>query len=177
MPAGYDNTLYLLCFGVGVKLFSPMLETPHVALGVAIATKFPNPFIAIPLSFASHFILDRVPHWNPHLYTETQKTGHPSLKSTIIGGTDIGIALIFGSFFAYKALPNTNLAILILASSFASVLSDVIKYPYYYFNFRPLWLKKWVDFERAMQVNSRSVFWGLVTQLIMIFASLLWLRS
>lgn len=154
-----------------------MLESPHVALGVAIATKFPNPWVAIPLSFASHFLLDKVPHWNPHLYTETQKAGRPSNQSTAIAMFDIAFSLIFGFYFAAKALPNTNMAILILACSLASVASDVIKYPYYYFKLRQKWLVAWVNFERSMQVDTKSIFWGLVTQGLTIAAAIWWIFS
>lgn len=152
-----------------------MLETPHVAVGIAIATKFPNPWIAIPLAFASHFVLDKVPHWNPHLYTETQAKGRPSVKSTTIAIIDITTSLILGSAFAYKALPNSNLTILILACSFASVASDVIKYPYYYFHLRQKLLVKWVNFERSIQVDTESIFWGFVTQGIVVAASMWWI--
>lgn len=152
-----------------------MLETPHVAVGIAIATKFPNPWIAIPLAFASHFVLDKVPHWNPHLYTETQAAGHPSEKSTIIASVDIALSFILGSAFAYRALPNTNLATLILACSFASVASDIIKYPYYYFHLRQKWLVAWVNFERSLQTDTKSIFWGLVSQSLVIAASLWWI--
>ena len=152
-----------------------MLETPHVAVGIAIASKFPNPWIAIPLAFASHFVLDKVPHWNPHLYTETQKTGHPSNQSTAIAVADIGLSLILGFSYAFKALPSTNAAMLILACSFAAVLSDVIKYPYYYFNWRYKWLVKWVNFERSMQIDAKSIFWGLTTQVAVVAAALWWI--
>ncbi len=154
-----------------------MLETPHVAVGIAIATKFPNPWIAIPLAFASHFVLDKVPHWNPHLYTETQKSGHPSKNSTVFALIDIGTSLVLGSTFAVRALPNANLAILILACSFASVASDVIKYPYYYFHLRQKWLVAWVNFERSLQIDTKSIFWGLVTQGLVIAASLWWVLA
>jgi len=152
-----------------------MLETPHVAVGIAIATKFPNPWVAIPLAFASHFVLDKVPHWNPHLYTETQKNGHPSEKSTIIASVDIALSFVLGSTFAYRALPDSKMAILILACSLASVLSDVIKYPYYYFHLRQRWLVKWVNLERSMQVDTKSIFWGFVTQSLIIAASIWWI--
>ncbi|KKQ92452.1 MAG: hypothetical protein UT58_C0017G0002 [Microgenomates group bacterium GW2011_GWC1_39_7b] len=152
-----------------------MLETPHVAVGIAIATKFPNPWIAIPLAFASHFLLDKVPHWNPHLYTETQKNGRPSKNSTTIAIVDIATALAIGSIFAYKSLPDIQMAVLILACSLASVLSDVIKYPYYYFHLRQEWLVKWVNFERSIQVDTKSVFWGIVTQGLVIAASMWWI--
>jgi hypothetical protein len=154
-----------------------MLETPHVAVGVAIATAVPNPFVAIPLAFASHFVLDKIPHWNPHLYTETQKTGHPSKNSTMIASFDIGTAFVLGSVFAYRALPDVNSALLILACSFAAVASDVIKYPYYYFHLRQKWLVTWVNFERSLQVDAKSIFWGLVTQVLITLASIWWVLA
>jgi hypothetical protein len=151
-----------------------MLETPHVAVGVAIATKFPNPWIAIPLAFASHFVLDRVPHWNPHLYTETKKTGKPSKKSTTIALIDIGMALILGSAFAYAALPDRGMALLILACSLFSVLSDAVKYPYYYLKIRSKFMVAWVNFERSLQVDTKGVFLGIFTQVVIIIASVWW---
>ena len=155
-----------------------MLETPHVAVGVAIASKFPNPWVAIPLSLASHFILDKVPHWNPHMYTETKKFGRPAKSSTTLALIDIGVAFVLGSSFAYSALPNYNLAILILACSLSSVLSDVVKYPYYYFSkFRPKLLVRWVNFERSMQVDTKSPFWGIVTQVVVTLAAFWWIAT
>lgn len=154
-----------------------MLETPHVAVGIALASKFPNPWIAIPLSVASHFVLDRVPHWNPHIYTETVKNGKPMPQSTLIAMADIGFAFFMGSAFAYKALPDYNSSLLILACSLGSVASDVVKYPFYYFGWRNKYLLAWVKFERTLQVDTKSVFWGLVTQALVIAASFLWIAN
>lgn len=151
-----------------------MLETPHVAVGVAIATKFPNPWIAIPLSFASHFVLDRIPHWNPHLYTETKKSGKPSKQSTRVALLDIALALILGSSFAWAALPDWKMALLILACSLSSVLSDAVKYPYYYLKMRSKFMVAWVNFERSLQVDTKGVFWGVVTQGLVILVSVWW---
>ena len=64
-----------------------MLETPHVAVGAAIAVAIPNPYLAIPLALASHMILDHTPHWNPHFYTETKKFGKPTQKSTVFASS------------------------------------------------------------------------------------------
>ena len=153
-----------------------MLETPHVALGAAIAVKVGNPALSIPLSLASHFLLDRVPHWNPHLYTETQKFGVPSRKSTIIGAIDIGLSLILGFGIAATVLPDKVMAGTIVACSLASVLPDVIKYPYYYFKARYKPLVRWVKFERKMQVDTS--FWpGVMTQLLVVLTSLWWIAN
>ncbi len=153
-----------------------MLETPHVILGAAIATKIPNPFISIPLALASHFVLDKVPHWNPHLYTETQKLGHPSRVSTAIALTDIGLSLVAGFYFAGRFAPDYQRSAVVLACCLAAVLPDVVKYPYYYFKARFDILTKWVKFERSLQVDT-TFYPGVLTQLLTILASIWWIRS
>lgn len=154
-----------------------MLETPHVAVGAAIASKIPNPFIAIPLALASHFVLDRVPHWNPHFYTEMKKYGKPTRQSTYIAIADCSIALALGLFFAWHALPNVGNAVLVLICSLFSVLPDQIKTPFFFLpKVRKGWLKKWVTFERSLQVD--TTFWpGLATQGMVIIAAIWWVFS
>lgn len=152
-----------------------MLETPHVAVGVAIASKIPNPLISIPLAFASHFILDRIPHWNPHSYTEVQKNGHISKNTTIFALVDVGLSLILGFFVASKHLPDYSGAVVILLASFASVASDIVKAPYFLLGVKRGPIKKWVDFERSIQVETDNVFLGLSTQGAIIIASLWWI--
>jgi hypothetical protein len=152
-----------------------MLETPHVFIGAAIATIFPNPFIAIPLAFASHFVLETVPHWNPHLNTETEKYGKPTRRSTAITAVDSTLALVSGSFIAYQALPNLEQAILILACSFASVLPDVLEGPYFFLKVRTSWVKKWIAFQKSIQ-NDTNIYLGLFTQAAIILAVIFWLK-
>lgn len=155
-----------------------MLETPHVVLGAAIAIKIPNPWIAIPLAFMSHFVLDKVPHWNPHTYTETVKNGGPSRTTVAIAVIDAAVSLAVGLGIAHSALPDRALALNIIACSLASVLPDVSKYPFFLFKkVRHGIYKKWVDYERTMQVQVNSAFWGLTTQLLLILASFWWIRG
>lgn len=149
-----------------------MLETPHVLVGVAIATKIPNPVISIPLALASHFILEKIPHWNPHLYTETEKYGQPTSKSTLITAIDSSIALTTGSLIAFSHLPNLALTLTIFFSAFAAVLPDVIEAPYLYLNYRKPWLKKYILWQKSIQAEAKP-FWGLITQVLIIIAALL----
>ncbi|HTK03413.1 MAG TPA: hypothetical protein VL401_01430 [Alphaproteobacteria bacterium] len=152
-----------------------MLETPHVAVGAAIAVAIPNPFIAIPLAFASHFVLDMVPHWNPHSYTEVQKFGKISVNTKIIALVDVGLALTTGFFIASHASSQGHF-ITILLASFASVLPDVSKAPFFLLGVRKGILKKWVDFERSLQVETG--FWpGMIVQIIIILLALYTAKS
>ena len=153
-----------------------MLETPHVFVGAAIATMIPNPFIAIPLAFASHFVLEMVPHWNPHLNRETKKLGQPTRRSTVITAIDSTLAFASGSVIAYQALPNISQAILVLACSFASVLPDVMEGPYFFLKMRTNWVKKWISFQKSLQCDT-TAFWGILTQLTIIAAVILWLKK
>src|SRR5258708_2885087 len=109
-----------------------MLETPHVAVGAAIASKIPNPFISIPLAFASHFILDMTPHWNPHINREIKKFGHPTKKSVSIIRVDSVVALLLGTAIAIHSLPNMHQFVNVMICSFVSVIPDVVEAPYYF---------------------------------------------
>src|SRR3970282_1079005 len=98
-----------------------VLETPHVIVGAAIATKVVHPALAIPLAFASHFVLEKVPHWNPHLNTEKKKFGKITKKSTIIVVIDTLTSILAGGYIASRVLPDWPYAVTILLASFAAV--------------------------------------------------------
>lgn len=153
-----------------------MLETPHVAIGALIATKIPNPFIAIPLAFVSHFVFERVPHWNPHINTELKTNGKISTKSLQIIIADSALALITGSYIAYRALPNVGHAATIMAASFAAILPDLIEAPYFFLKYKNKFLMKVLAFQKSIQVDT-TPFWGLTTQIITIAACFWWLRN
>ena len=153
-----------------------MLETPHVFVGAAIATAIPNPFLAIPLAFASHFVMEMVPHWNPHLNSETEKFGAPTRRSTVITSIDSTLALVSGSLIAYRALPNIHQAILILACCFFAVLPDVMEGPYFFLHMKNAWIKRWISFQKSLQCDT-TAFWGILTQLTIIAAVILWLKK
>jgi hypothetical protein len=153
-----------------------VLETPHVVVGAAIATKVVNPVLALPLSFASHFVLEKIPHWNPHLNTEVKKHGKPTRQSTYIVILDAAIALTTGVYIASRALPNINHVVVILAASFFAVLPDVVEAPYFFLNIRNLYIKKWIALQKSLQVDS-EVLPGLITQAIVILASFWWIAD
>lgn len=153
-----------------------MLETPHVIVGAAIASKIPNPYIALPLALASHFVLERVPHWNPHLNTEFEKYGKVTRQSTAIVVADVILALSFGIFIASTKLPDTSHFLTILLACFFSVLPDVVEGPYFFLGLKSKAMKKWIKMQKAIQVDT-GPFWGLFTQVATILAAFLWLLS
>jgi hypothetical protein len=149
-----------------------MLELPHTVVGATIATKIPNPWLAIPLAFLSHFPLDLIPHWNPSLYTETKKYGHPTRKSTYLVAIDVFLSLSAGGFIASRALPNLSQALLIILASFAAVSLDVVEGLYFFLGVRKKWLEDIINFQRSYQ-KRLPLKPGLLIQGLIIFLSLL----
>lgn len=150
-----------------------MLETPHVAVGAALATKL-HPALAIPIAFGSHFILERVPHWNPHLNREKKMYGKPTTQSTVIVVADVVTSLALGGFVAYRQLPNTFLAASVLVSCLVAVLPDLIEGPYYFLDKKNDFIQnKWIPFKKSIQIDT-SFLPGMTTQIITVVSALWW---
>ena len=150
-----------------------MLETPHALVGAAIATKIPNPVISLPLAFASHFVLDMVPHWNPHLNTELKTHGKVTKRSRNIVIVDVVSALSFGTLMATPFATSPTHMIYIFLGAFVGVLPDVVEGPYFFFNWKPAAIKKWLAFQKSIQVDTTLVP-GIATQIATIIAVFWW---
>lgn len=153
-----------------------MLETPHVIVGAAIAFKVANPALALPLAFGSHFLLEKIPHWNPHLYTETQKYGQPTRTTTKIVIIDVSLSIVAGLFIASRALPNTFHALTILAASFLAALPDIVEGPYFFLGLKNKLIIRWIKFQKSIQVDTQIIP-GLTTQLLTILAAFWWVLA
>ncbi|BCX14952.1 MAG: hypothetical protein KatS3mg088_635 [Patescibacteria group bacterium] len=151
-----------------------MLETPHVAVGAAIATKIANPFVSLPLAFLSHLLLEKVPHWNPHLNTEKKTFGKVTKKSTTIVIIDSVSALSLGLWIALSKSSNFEQFVIILLACFFSVLPDLVEAPYFFLNLKSNLIERWIKFQKSLQVDT-SVVPGLTTQILTIALALWWI--
>lgn len=149
-----------------------MLETPHVLVGAAIGTTVANPYLALPISLASHFVLDKVPHWNPHLNTDLEKSGRVSRKNTLFVIADASLALLSGTMIASLGLPDKRAFVFVLLSCLVAVLPDVVEAPHYFLNLRNKHITRFIKWQKSIQ-NDTGFFWGITTQIFVIFASLL----
>lgn len=153
-----------------------MLELPHTIVGAAIAVKVGNPALALPLALASHFVLDLVPHWNPHIYTELKKNGRVSGKSKAIILTDGVVSVLLGLYIASAMSSTPNGFIIILASSLLAVIPDVVEIPFYFFGWHPKFIEQYVQFERKLQFNCSPAV-GILSQLAIVAVVLFWIFS
>lgn len=153
-----------------------MVELPHVLVGAAIAAKTGNPALALPLALASHFVLDLIPHWNPHIYTEIKKFGKLRRGTVIFILFDSVAALFLGLALAAQKLPNTEAFIVILLGAFLAVVPDLLEAPYYFWRVEHPMLLRLVKFEHSLQVNA-PIIPGIATQVVVSLTALWWVLS
>lgn len=153
-----------------------MLETPHFIVGASIAAKVVNPLIAFPLAFGSHFVLDKVPHWNPHLFTEKKKFGKVTKKSTLFVAADAALAITSGLIIASLALPDIKKAVIIFLAGLLAVLPDVIEGPYFFLNLNNKLIEKWVLWQKSIQSDADFIP-GTLTQLAVVIAAFFWVLN
>lgn len=149
-----------------------MLELPHTIVGATIATKIGNPLLSLPFAFLSNFLIDLLPHWNPHLYSEMNHDGKVSKKSTIICLIDSSLALVVGLFLAFRFWPNFAKVGIALLGCFLAVLPDVLEAPYFFLGSKNKYILKLISFQRKLQW-SISPTPGILTQVVLILACFL----
>ncbi len=153
-----------------------MLEAPHVLVGIAIASKVGHPLLSIPLAFGSHFVLDMLPHWNPHLNTEMKTYGHVTKKTKLIIYGDLALSFGMTAFFCLTALPNLFHAVTIGLSAISAITPDLIEAPYFFLNKKTAFLEAWIKFQKSIQTDAEPIL-GIATQIIVMAASLMWIMS
>lgn len=103
-----------------------MLLAPHVLVGAAIAATVPNPLLGLVFAFLSHFLLDRIPHWEysiePLKEIKTKGTRHcmPILRRVAI---DIAAGFIL-MIFALALHKGESSFFLALFGGFFGILPD-----------------------------------------------------
>lgn len=88
-----------------------MLYTPHFLIGSAITKLVPNPLIGLSLAFASHFILDFVPHNDFDLrpgVTIKEMLSYPAKRKLFIFGTMVLDGLLMISCLLWLFVRSGN---------------------------------------------------------------------
>jgi hypothetical protein len=72
-----------------------MILSTHAVVGGAIATQFPShPVLVVVAGFASHFVIDAIPHWDYSLRAISLKPGANNRSMTLDGRLVTDLALI-----------------------------------------------------------------------------------
>lgn len=157
-------------------ILNNVLELPHTVIGATIAYKIGNPYLSLPLALLSHFALDLLPHWNPHLNTEIREKGKLSRKTQIIIVGDVVLSVVAGVAIASLALPDKMAFTYIILGAFLGVLPDVVEGPYFFLKMNLPFVDKLMKFQKMIQ-NDAAPFLGLLTQVILISLCVWWIMA
>ena len=112
----------------------------HVATGAIIALSIKEPAIALPLAFASHFVLDALPHYGADFH---QRKKYPAFLRIV--GTDLvltPLAIVLVSLLAHSWL--------VFGAMLLAICPDIVWFGKYYYDWR-----KNLPFQLPQDVFSR----------------------
>ncbi|SRR5258706_3722765 len=141
-----------------------MLSIAHGPTGAFIASKIPNPFLSIPLVLASHFLEDRVPHWDVGQGL-TKKT--KSKKSAFLQElfTDFPLSILIVYLFFQIGRPFDWH---IWMGWFVGLLPDFLEFPYLFLKVRFTPIKELAAFHKWCHRSIPNKFQGLWPQAVVL---------
>jgi hypothetical protein len=124
-----------------------MTLATHAVVGAAIASSMPNhPVTGFALAFASHFVLDAIPHWDYPLASHTTSTANRMNEDMIINKsffidlTKIGFDMLCGILFSLLlfTLHGPHLFWIPMIGVLGAVLPDALQFIYWKWRHQPL---------------------------------------
>jgi hypothetical protein len=141
-----------------------MLSIAHGPTGAFIARKIPNPFIAIPLCIAAHFIEDFTPHWDVGTgLTKKKKTKKDAFLQELLFDFPLSILIVF--FFFQVGRPFDWK---IWAGWFAALSPDFLEFPKLFLGYDPFPLNLVNGFHKTVHRSIPNVVRGLAPQIILL---------
>ncbi|MCD6422170.1 hypothetical protein J7L13_02375 [bacterium] len=145
-----------------------MLITTHTIVGFTLGHLSESPYIAVPLAFGTHYLLDGIPHFEVSSF---RRPGERSLKpknkfELFFVLADILVALVFlGAMRSFWSLPA-------LLGAFFGVLPDFLDNVFLWSEFlhRLPVFKQLYLFHKTFHWTARGkmMFWGVVSQVFLV---------
>ena len=147
-----------------------MMSVAHAVTGAFIASQLPEPWLFVPLAFASHFVLDHVAHFDAG--TNMKNPRRKMFVTLLAAAGDLLLAFILIALI-WKQTP-THFSWQIWLGAFCGILPDVLESTELFFH-RPLKiLQPLYQFHEKVHRSTTNAFWGLLPQIILvIFVALL----
>ena len=140
-----------------------MMVTPHMLAGAALGRILRRPWLAYPAAFASHLVLDIVPHLDTHGMFG-RLGGPPTRMEAAVGVSDFVVGALLVGLLAARQRSRR----VVLTAALLAVIIDLVEYV------PPVgpWFRQWpaaagwVHFHHAIQHNLTVAQWplGMATQ-------------
>lgn len=141
-----------------------MLSVSHGLTGAFIASKIPNPYIAVPLTIASHYLEDYIPHWDVGQgLTKKAKSPKAAFLQELFFDFPLSLILVFLFFQLGKPFDP-----LPWIGWFIGILPDFLEAPKNFLGYEPSFLKPLNQFHHHFHRSTPDKFKGLWPQVLVI---------
>ena len=152
-----------------------MLSISHATTGAVIAAKLGNPYLAIPLIIASHYLEDAVPHWDAGTGLGSgKKTRQSALRDGIIDLLLAGIIVLVFYYPQFPIVPNlAHASVWNFApywGAFFGLLPDFLESPRNFLKWEPWFLKPINAFHQSFHHSIPSMWDGLAPQILLLIS-------
>ena len=141
-----------------------MLSISHALTGAFIASKLTHPALYIPLTLASHYFEDWVPHWDVGTGLSTGRRK----KSTAIILELAELTITLGLLGMYARTQSPDLWAHMAVAAFVGLIPDFLESPRNFLKWEPSFLKPFNDFHHLFHHSTHNMVLGLLPQVILI---------
>ena len=145
-----------------------MTLTPHLLLGAAIASKIEYFPLAIILAFLSHYFLDLIPHIEYSINNISEKQWQKSLPDILRVFLDFSFGILLILIFSNNHLIIYICSFVALIPDSLTIISSI--FPNIFLSKHDKFHTKKIHFLRHKKI---SIFWRILSQLLVIFISIL----
>ncbi len=126
-------------------ILEAMFLTTHAAAGIALSRVTNDPLAVFGLAFASHFVLDFIPHGDEHLYHDEEWKVQKRYRRVVLINTLDVLGLLGLTLWAIGQHPAGTTNLLVIAI-LGAVLPDFLSYlfPVIHERFSWLFLVRWL---------------------------------
>ena len=157
-----------------------MVLATHSIVGASVAMMMPNhPVLGFCAGFASHFVLDAIPHWDYKLHSVKEDKEKPMntdmnvfSKMFLLDISKIFLDIMIGMALLYVFFGNKNLSVALFAGAVGGMLPDVLQFVYWKIRKWPFThLQKIHDWAHTKKKLKHRPILGFIFQLTLIFAA------
>jgi hypothetical protein len=149
-----------------------MILTPHMLLGAVIASKIEYTPLAIIMAFLSHYFLDLIPHIEYPIDNIENKQWKKSLPDILRVLLDFSFGILLILIFS-----NNQPAVFICV--FSAILPDGFSFLKYFFTNKILKIHNNIHQNKIhfLKTKKFSIFWRILSQILVIFISIVLLSN
>lgn len=150
-----------------------MLSIAHGLTGAFIATQLPHPLLYTPLTLASHYLEDWIPHWDVGTGLSTGRRKRQT--AIILEFFDLGLTL--GLVYLFWGYGRSDLSQLwpALIGMCIGLVPDFMEAPRNFLKWEPFFLKPFNEFHGMFHHSTPNMLLGITPQVV-VAAVIYWLR-